>query len=149
MLRTVTLTRLSQTDAGTEGTLSTDGFSCRTFELPWRGNLRGKSCIPVGHYRVQIVRSPRFGRIYGLFGTAPRGNVLIHSGNYAGDVDKGLKSHVQGCILLGKYFGNMEGQRAILLSRPTVRAFMDHMGGEPFTLIIEDQNADTSDRVAE
>lgn len=138
-MQTVRLTRQKQTGAGTEGTLGADGFTCRTFELPWRGNIRAKSCIPTGSYVVRIVRSPRFGRVYGLFGTAPRANILIHSGNYAGDVDKGLKSHVQGCILLGKYFGTMDGQRAILLSRPTVRAFMDHMKGEPFTLVVEDQ----------
>lgn len=138
-MQTVRLTRQKQTDAGAEGTLGADGFTCRTFELPWRGNIRAKSCIPPGSYVVRIVRSPRFGRIYGLFGTEPRANILIHSGNYAGDVDKGLKSHVQGCILLGKYFGTMDGQRAILLSRPTVRAFMDHMKGEPFTLVVEDQ----------
>lgn len=148
-MQTVRLIRSRQTDAGTEGTLSTDGFACRTFELPWRGNIRAKSCIPPGSYSVRMVHSPRFGRIYGLFGTEPRGNILIHSGNYAGDVGKGYKSHVQGCILLGKYFGTMDGQRAILLSRPTLRAFMDHMRGEPFTLIIEDQNADNSDRTIE
>lgn len=138
-MKTVTLKRLVESAAGTQGSLSTDGFTCKTLELPWRGNIRAKSCIPTGSYVVRIVRSPRFGRIYGLFGTAPRANILIHSGNYAGDVDKGLKSHVQGCILLGKYFGMMDGQRAILLSRPTVRAFMNHMKGEPFTLVVEDQ----------
>lgn len=138
-MKTVRLQRLSESAAGTQGMLQTEGFSCKTLELPWRGNIRAKSCIPPGSYVVRIVQSPRFGRIYGLFGTAPRANILIHSGNYAGDVDKGLKSHVQGCILLGKYFGTMDGQRAILLSRPTVRAFMDHMKGEPFTLVVEDQ----------
>lgn len=137
-MQTVRLTRQKQTDAGTEGTLGADGFTCCTFELPWRGNIRAKSCIPTGSYVVRIVRSPRFGRIYGLFGTAPRANILIHSGNYAGDVDKGLKSHVQGCILLGKYFGTMDGQRAILLSRPTVRAFMTKLGGASFMLTIEE-----------
>lgn len=138
-MKTVRLQRLSESAAGTQGMLQTEGFSCKTLELPWRNNIRQKSCIPEGSYRCQITQSPRFGRIYGLFGTAPRANILIHSGNYAGDVDKGLKSHVQGCILLGKYFGTMDGQRAILLSRPTVRAFMDHMKGEPFTLVVEDQ----------
>lgn len=136
-MKTVVLQRLGETAAGTQGILQTEGFSCKTLELPWHDNLRQKSCIPPGSYRCHLTSSPKFGQAYILTGTEPRSNVLIHSGNFAGDVDAGLKSHVQGCILLGKYFGSIEGQQAILLSRPTVRAFMAHMGGEQFTLIIE------------
>lgn len=136
-MKTVRLQRLGETAAGTQGILQTEGFSCKTLELPWHDNLRQKSCIPPGSYRCHLTSSPKFGQAYILTGTEPRSNVLIHSGNFAGDVDAGLKSHVQGCILLGKYFGSIEGQPAILLSRPTVRAFMAHMGGEQFTLIIE------------
>ena len=136
-MKTVRLQRLGETAAGTQGILQTEGFSCKTLELPWHDNLRQKSCIPPGSYRCHLTSSPKFGQAYTLTGTEPRSNVLIHSGNFAGDVDAGLKSHVQGCILLGKYFGSIEGQQAILLSRPTVRAFMAHMGGEQFTLIIE------------
>lgn len=136
-MKTVRLQRLGETAAGTQGILQTEGFSCKTLELPWHDNLRQKSCIPPGSYRCHLTSSPKFGQAYILTGTEPRSNVLIHSGNFAGDVDAGLKSHVQGCILLGKYFGSIEGQQAILLSRPTVRAFMAHMGGEQFTLIIE------------
>lgn len=135
-MKTVRLQRLGETAAGTQGILQTEGFSCKTLELPWHDNLRQKSCIPPGSYRCHLTSSPKFGQAYILTGTEPRSNVLIHSGNFAGDVDAGLKSHVQGCILLGKYFGSIEGQPAILLSRPTVRAFMAHMGGEQFTLII-------------
>lgn len=136
-MRTVTLIRSPDTDAGTQGVLVTEGFSCKTLELPWRDNLRQRSCIPLGTYRCQLVDSPRMGQVYGLSGTEPRSHVLIHSGNFAGDVDKGLKTHVQGCILLGKYYGEIDGQRAILLSRPTVRAFMAHLKGEPFNLVIK------------
>ena len=137
-MRTVTLKRISESAAGTQGLLSTDGFSCKTLELPWRDNRRQRSCVPPGSYRCKQVQSPKFGLVYALTGTEPRSHVLIHSGNFAGDVDLGLKTHVQGCILLGKYFGAIDGQPGILLSRPTVRAFMRHLGGEPFNLIIED-----------
>lgn len=136
-MKTVTLKRLVESEAGTQGSLSTDGFTCKTLELPWRDNRRQRSCVPPGSYRCQQVQSPKFGLVYTLTGTEPRSNVLIHSGNFAGDVELGLKTHVQGCILLGKYFGAIEGQQAILLSRPTVRAFMAHMGGEPFILEIK------------
>ncbi len=136
-MKTVRLTRGYETAAGTEGVLSTEGFTCKTFELPWRDNRRQRSCIPPGTYRCYLTHSPKFGLVYTVSGAEPRTNVLIHSGNFAGDVELGLKSHVQGCILLGKYYGAVEGQRAILLSRPTVRAFMQHMNGEEFNLIVE------------
>ena len=142
----VRLTRIAESDAGTEGVLQAGEFICKTLELPWRGNVRARSCVPTGSYLAKVVWSPRFGRVYGLFGTAPRSHILIHAGNYAGDIDKGLRTHVQGCILLGRYFGQLGGQRAVLVSRPTVREFMQHMGGAPFTLIIEDHNADVTDR---
>lgn len=135
-MQTVRLTRQKQTDAGTEGFLSTDGFNCYTLELPWRNNIRQKSCIPEGSYRCQITQSPRFGRVYTVTGVEGRGNILIHSGNYAGDVDKGYKTHVQGCILLGKRTGYLGQQRGILVSRPAVSEFMTRMAGQPFLLEI-------------
>lgn len=136
-MKTVYLQRLGETAAGTQGLLQTEGFSCKTLELPWHDNLRQKSCIPPGSYRCHLTSSPKFGQAYILTGTDPRTHVLIHAGNFAGDIDKGLKTHVQGCILLGKYYGTIDGQRAILLSRPTVRAFMTKLGGASFMLTIE------------
>lgn len=65
-----------------------------------------------------------------------RDGVLFHAGNLAGDVELGYKSHVEGCILLGKYFGKIDGQEAVLVSRPTAREFMEHMGGKDFELEI-------------
>lgn len=136
-MKTVVLQRLGETAAGTQGVLQAEGFSCKTLELPWRDNLRQKSCVPPGSYLCEMVSSPKFGRVYTLRNTDPRTHVLIHAGNFAGDIDKGLKTHVQGCILLGKYYGTIDGQRAILLSRPTVRAFMTKLGGASFMLTIE------------
>ena len=65
-----------------------------------------------------------------------RSSILIHSGNTAGDVDKGQKSNVQGCILLGFSRNTQSGQATIQESRAAVAAFMDKMGGRPFTLTI-------------
>jgi len=46
------LTRLRQSDQGTEGILTVPelGFACFTLELPWRGNRPNVSCIPPGTY---------------------------------------------------------------------------------------------------
>lgn len=117
------------------------GFVCYTAELPWRDNARKRSCIPPGEYPCAIVKSPRFGRVYGLQGVPGRSHVLIHRGNFAGDVSRGFVSHVEGCILLGRKIGRLATpgglQNAVLASAPAVSAFIDHMGGEPFTLVIE------------
>jgi len=112
-------------------------FSCYTFELPWRYNRPSVSCIPEGIYKVEMRLSPKFGFTYWVKGVKNRSYILIHSGNYAGDVNKGLKTHVNGCILLGQKFGILGEQRAILNSRVMVRKFINHMSSKPFTLKIE------------
>jgi hypothetical protein len=135
-MRNVYLFRTLTSDQGTEGILATDGFFCKTLELPWRNNNRGISCIPAGEYIVKIRQSPRYGQIYWVTNVQGRTWILIHSGNYAGDKTKGFKTHVAGCILLGKKHGFLGNQRAVLNSRVTVRKFMRFMKNETFKLTI-------------
>lgn len=124
-------------DAGTFGSLLINGQPfCFTLELPWRENRPQLSCIPPSRYGVSIVRSPHFGRVYHVENVPGRANVLMHSGNYAGDVTKGFKTHVLGCILLAFRHCVMDGQPAVYNSRPAVSKFIRIMGGKPFTLEI-------------
>ena len=134
----VQLFRLKRSDQGTEGLLVTGDFNCRTLDLPWRYNKKQISCIPAGEYDVEIRLSNKYGRIYWVRHVPNRTYILIHSGNYAGDKSKGLKSHVMGCILLGKKSGFLGGQTAVLNSRVAVRQFMEHMEYEPFKLGIQE-----------
>lgn len=134
--RYVNLFRTKRSDHGTEGILSTGNFTCFTLELPWKGNRTDISCIPAGTYPARLRTSPRHGRVYHLNGIERRRHILMHSGNFAGDVAKGLKTHVSGCILLGKYRGLLENQKAVLCSRPTLSSFMFFMDFEPFELTI-------------
>lgn len=133
---TVTLFRMKRSDQGTRGMLVTEGFSCHTLELPWRNNERSISCIPPGEYPVEIRISPKYGEIYWVKDVPDRTFILIHSGNWAGDTSKGYKTHVNGCILLGKERGLLAGQWAVLNSRITVRRFMQELNYDPFTLRI-------------
>jgi hypothetical protein len=137
-MKTVFLVRTITSDQGTEGFLiePESGFSCKTLELPWRENKRSISCIPSGEYIVKIRQSPRYGRIYWVTNVPERSWILIHSGNVAGDVEKGFRTHVQGCILLGKKHGILYNQRAVLNSRIIVKSFMRTMNYEPFKLYI-------------
>jgi len=137
-MKDVFLVRTVTSDQGTEGFLTQleSEFFCRTLELPWRDNQRSISCIPAGEYIVRIRQSPKYGKIYWVTNVPDRNWILIHSGNVAGDVKKGFRTHVQGCILLGKKHGYLYDQRAVLTSRPTVKSFMRTMNYESFKLTI-------------
>lgn len=122
--------RLPSTKFGTFGRLG-DFFS---LELPWKDNQPEISCIPEDTYLCGIVKSPRFGKVYQIFGVPNRGHVLIHSGNYAGDVSQGLKSHVKGCVVLGLNVGTLDRQPAVLMSKTALRRFMESVEYKPFKL---------------
>jgi hypothetical protein len=135
-MKEVYLFRTVTSDQGTEGIFATDGFFCKTLELPWRNNQRSISCIPSGEYIVKIRQSPKYGSVYWVTNVPNRTWILIHAGNVAGDVEKGFRTHVNGCILLGKKHGFLWNQRAVLTSRPTVRKFRSVMMDKTFKLIV-------------
>jgi len=131
--------RLKRSDQGTEGILVSGSFECKTLELPWRDNQPQISCIPPDIYNVEIRLSNKYGRIYWVRKVPNRTYILIHSGNFAGDINKNYKTHVMGCILLGKNSGFLGGQVAVLNSRIAVREFMEFMEYEPFKLNIQEE----------
>lgn len=138
------LLRRPFTDQGTFGEVfAAGGFRCFSGELPWRDNASGISCIPLtippGTYRVEWRPSPRLKRhTYRVLGVPSRDGVLIHSANLMGDKTLGYVAQLEGCISLGKALGVIKGQRALLLSKPVVRAFEFLMNKEPFELEIRD-----------
>jgi Family of unknown function (DUF5675) len=135
----VNIFRLQKSDQGTFGKLVCPGFQCLTLELPWKDNKPNISCIPGGEYYVKSRISPKYGKIYWVSDVPDRSFILIHPGNWAGDVSKKYRSNVNGCILLGKQRGLLAGQLAILNSRITVRRFEETLGFQPFTLNIYDE----------
>lgn len=137
----VRLHRELSTPEGTPGRLTFGDYSLFSLELPWRGNARGKSCIPPGKYLCRLKQSPRFGRVYEVTGVQGRSEILIHPANFAGDPEAGWTTELQGCIALGLKSGflrNPQGQmqRALLVSRPAVGQFMLWAAGNPFELEI-------------
>ena len=92
-------------------------------------------------YLCALVKSPRFGRVYGLQDVPGRSHVLIHSANFAGDVDKGWTTQLQGCIAPALRVGQMRNnagvmQAAGLVSRPALARLMEWADGQPFELEI-------------
>lgn len=135
-----TLTRTKTDDDGTFGTLSIDGLSFVTGELPDRDNAPMISCIPPGTYRCEWSPSAHLGRdVYHLQNVPGRSSILIHPANLMGATDKGLKAELNGCIALGRDLCTMHGQCAVGDSRDAVAEFEEHLNGEPFDLEIVDQ----------
>lgn len=141
-MKQAALKRMPSADTGTFGQMWVDGFTCITGELPWRNNLHDKSCIPAGTYTCKLLYSPSHAKdLYHVMNVPNRGNIEIHSGNWCGNTDVGLKSDVLGCIILGSSIGiltppGMKPQKALLNSSNTLDLFMAYMKGEDFTLII-------------
>ena len=137
MLPRVYIDRFDRGDQGTFGVLRTSGLTLYSGELPERGNAPNVSCVPTGTYQVEWTYSPRFRRfMYLLLGTAPRTGMRMHPANFMGDVAMNYRSQLNGCIALGEKLGQMDGQKALLLSAPAVRRFEEHMQHKAFELEI-------------
>ena len=141
-MKNATLSRGPSTDQGTFGRIVlANGPELHSVELPWRDNATGSSSIPPGVYRCEIVKSPRFGRVYGVQGVKGRDHILIHAANFAGDKAKGWHSELLGCIAPATAVGDLQNpsgkrQRAGIQSGRALHDLMDWAEGGPFELEI-------------
>ena len=95
----LTLIRDLFTPAETLGKLYIDRKPfCDTIEPPAVPNAQHpKGCISVGWYKVQVTKSPKFGRLLPLLYYVPGFEGLrIHAGNN--------RDHTSGCILVGELY---------------------------------------------
>lgn len=69
-----------------------------------------------------------------------RDDIEIHSANYAGDVAKGLRCQLLGCIAPGLAIGQLAGQRAVLQSKEALMALETALNHESFMLTIEQEH---------
>lgn len=126
----VKLHRTAQSDKGTFGVLSVDGFPlCVTCELPWHNNSRSISCIPAGTYQVAPHIGTRYKNVWQLLNVPDRTAILIHEGNTIRDIN--------GCILVGQNFGTLRGLPAVLNSKATLEMLKTRLPNH-FTLEIID-----------
>lgn len=131
MISSATLYRLEKSNAGTFGVLSLDGeVFCVTLEPPDRGNAPDLSCIPEGVYRCELVDSPHFGRVYQILDVPDRTHILIHPGN--------LPRDTHGCVMLGRYYGSLDGVRGVLQSTATCKELLARGEGRGFELRVVD-----------
>lgn len=92
---------------------------CCTIELPDRDNANDISRIPAGVYSCKKQQSARFGAVFEIMSVPDRSDIVIHIGNTIKDT--------RGCILLGRSFGWIGNNRAILHSAETFSEFMHIM----------------------
>lgn len=132
------LIRSPSSDEGTAGLLlaPSSDFKCRTLELPFRDNLPQVSSIPAGAYLCKWIKSLKFGWTYQVLDVPNRGNILFHSGNYAGNSDLGFKTHSHGCILPCTKIGRLNNQLAGLVSKPAVTKLFTLLNKQSFQLEI-------------
>jgi hypothetical protein len=121
MLPIVELIRLEENhNYGTFGVLRINKeVFCFTLEPPDHLNTRGISSIPAQQYLCSKKASPRFGETYEIRHVPGRADVLFHAGNRVSDTE--------GCVILAQHQGKLRGDRAVLNSGATFRAFMDAM----------------------
>jgi len=137
-----TLKRFETSIRGTFGVLTIDDFKCFTLELPDYNNQPSISCIPSGEYETSLRYSPSFKKtLYNVKNVPKRSFILIHGANFAGDKQKGLQSHLEGCIALGYQKGNAVNkfgikQKCIFQSQQALIDFMQLLDKQDFTLRI-------------
>jgi len=131
MTPTIDLIRLENSfDGGALGALRIcKQMFCATLEPADRDNQPDVSCIPAGQYRCRRIQSPRFWDTFEVQHVPGRSHILFHPGNRQVDT--------AGCILVGRTWGQLSGDRAILNSGNTFERFMIRMKGiDEFVLTI-------------
>lgn len=125
-MKEIVIARHGSTPWGTFGHLYVAGEQFATVELPWRGNLRNVSCIPVGTYLIRLgehvqqdgTRYP----CYELQDVPDRSNIEIHIANYATDL--------LGCIGIGSRFSILNGVPAVASSSAAHARWLEIMNDD-------------------
>lgn len=142
-MKEAVLVRQDESDEGTFGTLKVyEGgallYTCFTGELPNRDNQPRMSCIPKGWYGCQPWHSRKYPRNYNVMEVPGRSAILIHAGNFCGDRSKGYRTNVEGCILVGRSLGTIQGQKAVLSSELAMNDLWELIGENRFSLRIKE-----------
>lgn len=110
---------------------STEVFNCFTLELPWKGNINNKSCIPTGEYdciKVPATAAIPYEHIL-ILNVPDREGCCIHIANYY--------TQIRGCIAVGDAHVdiNKDGDLDVRNSKNTFEALMKLLP-KKFKLII-------------
>jgi hypothetical protein len=89
-------------------------FSCKTLELPFKGNQKRISCIPKGKYNVKRRYSLKYGNHFHILNVPNRDFILIHNANYW--------FQLLGCVAVGQAHIdlNKDGKKDVTNSKNTL-----------------------------
>ena len=108
---------VEKSQEGNIGVLLLDGKAfCWTMTRDYTDKVYA---IPEGLYPYERYVSPTYGETFQVL-VENHSALLFHSGN--------LETASKGCIILGKYPGELGGKRAVLSSKETFRRFLKFMG---------------------
>jgi hypothetical protein len=93
---------------------------CFTLEEPWKDNKKGISCVPTGIYKCVPHNGTKFKDVWRLESVPDRSAILIHQGNTTDDIE--------GCILVGQYWGRLKGKRAVMDSVGALNSLKSFVG---------------------
>jgi len=118
------LKRIASSNLATFGVLGVgDMPEMLTLELPWLDNEKGKSCIRPGIYDMRRKWSANFNyQIWELLDVAGRVGIYIHKGNTSADSS--------GCILVGRRFGRLGDEPAVLESKAAYERLEELLRGQ-------------------
>lgn len=116
---------------GTNGTILYNGqVLCRSIELPWRNNLKGKSCIPEGKYSLTVGCNAKFGWHLMVGEVRERSGILVHPANNA-------LTELKGCIApVTRITGDGHGTGSRQATKLLFDLVCDALENEPVLLII-------------
>lgn len=99
-------------------------FECCTLELPWKGNQKKISCIPVGEYDVVKRVTESHGHHFHITHVPSRDFILIHSANYVNEL--------LGCVAPGSAHQdiNKDGRKDVINSKATMAKLWDNLPSE-------------------
>ena len=134
----IQIIRFKESEQGTQGLLLiNDCLFCYTLEMPWHNNEPFISCIPSGKYKCIPHKFKGRTKCFKLLNVPNRTNILIHPGNVAGDITKGYQSDVRGCIVIGRKWGKLDNQIAVLQSRWMMKQLVQETRWNEFELTIK------------
>ena len=148
MQHKATILRTMQGDQGTFGRMIVDAGELVLWsgELPDRDNVLYFSRINSGIYPCTFKDNSSKGPIvWELHDVPERTDVLLHIGNWCGDITKDYYSDVEGCIVIGLSFGRMippglkNKQRAVISSGKALEKLYAVVGENDIELTIIDQ----------
>lgn len=99
-------------------------FSCKTLELPYKDNMKRKSCIPKGTYKVKKRSSLKYGSHFHIQDVPNRDFILIHNANYW--------FQLLGCIAVGENHIdiNKDGKKDVTNSKVTMAKLNKYLPNE-------------------